>query len=224
MSRKAGAGGAEGRLRGAGLGRTASPGAAVRRRPLRPAPRAGIRRDHDRAPRAKAACPAGTPHGRPGTLTYYVAGPTIEEQRAVALPEPGTTAAARLAEAVDPQRHPHMDAALPHIPAPHDEQPFGHGLRLVVAGIRSSTTTKRDPEQTRKKPTPPMNCRHAAPGRQFMGGMGSSRRRLIACGRGNSGRSPTPARPGHRGHRRRAAHRRPGRLSSGGAADRAFGS
>jgi TetR/AcrR family tetracycline transcriptional repressor len=71
------------------------------------------------------------------TLTYYVVGHTIEEQLAGALPAGGTTATARLTEAVDPQRHPHMYAALAHIPAPHPEQHFDYGLQLVVTGIRS---------------------------------------------------------------------------------------
>ena len=66
------------------------------------------------------------------TLTYYVVGHTIEEQLAAGLPDGGATAAARLAEAVDPQRHPHMCAALAHIPAPHHEQHFDYGLHLVV--------------------------------------------------------------------------------------------
>jgi TetR/AcrR family tetracycline transcriptional repressor len=70
------------------------------------------------------------------TLTYYVVGHTIEEQLAAGLPDGGAAAAARLTEAVDPQRHPHMFAALAHIPAPHHEQHFDYGLHLVVTGIR----------------------------------------------------------------------------------------
>jgi hypothetical protein len=50
------------------------------------------------------------------TLTYYVVGHTIEEQLAVAQPGRGHDATARLTDAVDPQRHPHMYAALTHIP------------------------------------------------------------------------------------------------------------
>ena len=57
------------------------------------------------------------------TLTYYVVGHTIEEQLAVALPGSGHDATARLTGAVDPQRHPHMYAALAHIPAPHHQEP-----------------------------------------------------------------------------------------------------
>jgi TetR/AcrR family tetracycline transcriptional repressor len=75
------------------------------------------------------------------TLTYYVVGHTIEEQLAASLPDGGTSAAARLAEAVDPQLHPHMHAALTHIPAPHHEQHFDYGLHLLIAGIRSNTTS-----------------------------------------------------------------------------------
>src|SRR5690348_1826814 len=53
------------------------------------------------------------------TLTYYVVGHAIEEQLAAELPDSGRDATARLTHAVDPQRHPHMYAALAHIPAPH---------------------------------------------------------------------------------------------------------
>ncbi|WIN00297.1 TetR/AcrR family transcriptional regulator [Actinoplanes oblitus] len=77
------------------------------------------------------------------TLTYYVVGHTIEEQLAAALPDGGAEGAARLAEAVDPQRHPHLFAALAHIPAPHHEDHFAYGLQLVVAGIRSTATAGR---------------------------------------------------------------------------------
>ena len=58
------------------------------------------------------------------TLTYYVVGHTIEEQLAVALPDREHDATARLTDAVDPQRHPHMHAALAHIPAPHYQEHF----------------------------------------------------------------------------------------------------
>ena len=74
------------------------------------------------------------------TLTYYVVGHTIEEQLATSLPDGGTSATARLTEAVDPQRHPHMFAVLAHVPAPHHEQHFDYGLNLVIAGIRADTT------------------------------------------------------------------------------------
>jgi TetR/AcrR family tetracycline transcriptional repressor len=73
------------------------------------------------------------------TLTYYVVGHTIEEQLAAALPGSGHDAAARLTGAVDPQRHPHMHAALAHIPAPHHQEHFDYGLRLIVDGIRAGT-------------------------------------------------------------------------------------
>jgi TetR/AcrR family tetracycline transcriptional repressor len=73
------------------------------------------------------------------TLTYYVVGHTIEEQLAVGLPDGGRDASARLTDAVDPQRHPHMYAALAHIPAPHRQEHFDYGLHLVVNGIRADT-------------------------------------------------------------------------------------
>ena len=73
------------------------------------------------------------------TLTYYVVGHTIEEQLAVALPDRGRDATARLTDAIDPQRHPHMYAALAHIPAPHHQEHFDYGLHLVVGGIRAGT-------------------------------------------------------------------------------------
>ena len=73
------------------------------------------------------------------TLTYYVVGHTIEEQLAVELPGTGHDATARLTDAVDPQRHPHMYAALAHIPAPHHQEHFDYGLHLVVGGIRAGT-------------------------------------------------------------------------------------
>jgi TetR/AcrR family tetracycline transcriptional repressor len=73
------------------------------------------------------------------TLTYYVVGHTIEEQLAIALPDKGHDATARLTDAVDPQRHPHVYAALAHIPAPHHQEHFDYGLHLVVNGIRADT-------------------------------------------------------------------------------------
>ena len=73
------------------------------------------------------------------TLTYYVVGHTIEEQLAVALPGRGHDATARLTDAVDPHRYPHMYAALAHIPAPHHQEHFDYGLHLVVGGIRAGT-------------------------------------------------------------------------------------
>jgi TetR/AcrR family transcriptional regulator, tetracycline repressor protein len=73
------------------------------------------------------------------TLTYYVVGHTTEEQLAAALPSGGHDATARLTGAVDPQRHPHMYAALAHIPAPHHQEHFDYGLHLIVNGIRADT-------------------------------------------------------------------------------------
>jgi TetR/AcrR family tetracycline transcriptional repressor len=93
------------------------------------------------------------------TLTYYVVGHTIEEQLAAALPDGGTPAAARLSAAVDPQRHPHMFAALAHIPAPHHEQHFGYGLDLIIDGIPGTADAatqvrggKRRPPGTKRQP------------------------------------------------------------------------
>jgi len=74
-----------------------------------------------------------------GTLTYYVVGHTIEEQLAAALPGSGHDATARLTGAVDPQRHPHMYAALAHITAPQYQEHFDYGLHLIVSGIRADT-------------------------------------------------------------------------------------
>ena len=73
------------------------------------------------------------------TLTYYIVGHTAEEQLAATLPGSGHDAADRLTGAVDPQRHPHMHAALAHIPAPHQQEHFDYGLRLIVKGILSDT-------------------------------------------------------------------------------------
>jgi TetR/AcrR family transcriptional regulator, tetracycline repressor protein len=77
--------------------------------------------------------------GAADTLTYYVVGHTIEEQLAAALPGSGHDATARLTSAVDPKLHPHMYAALAHIPAPHHQEHFDYGLHLVVNGIRADT-------------------------------------------------------------------------------------
>jgi AcrR family transcriptional regulator len=73
------------------------------------------------------------------TLTCYVVGHTVEEQLAAALPGRGHDAAARLTGAVDPKSHPHLYAALAHIPAPHHQEHFGYGLRLIIDGIRADT-------------------------------------------------------------------------------------
>jgi TetR/AcrR family tetracycline transcriptional repressor len=76
------------------------------------------------------------------TLTYYVVGHTTEEQLAASMPDDGISATARLTAAIDPQRHPHMFAALAHIPAPHHEEHFDYGLHLVITGIRNGTATQ----------------------------------------------------------------------------------
>ena len=73
------------------------------------------------------------------TLTYYVVGHTNEEQLAASLPGSGHDAAERLTGAVDPQRHPHLYAALAHVPAPHHQEHFDYGLRLIVNGIKADT-------------------------------------------------------------------------------------
>jgi TetR/AcrR family transcriptional regulator, tetracycline repressor protein len=72
------------------------------------------------------------------TITYHVVAHTIEEQLAATPPDDDTSPTTRLADAIDPQRHPHLHAALAHIPAPHPEQHFDHGLRLIVAGIHAT--------------------------------------------------------------------------------------
>jgi TetR/AcrR family tetracycline transcriptional repressor len=65
------------------------------------------------------------------TLTYYVVGHTLQEQLA-ALPGSGPDAAARLAGAADPRRH-------PRVPLAHQQEHFDYGLRLIVDGIRAGT-------------------------------------------------------------------------------------
>jgi TetR/AcrR family tetracycline transcriptional repressor len=72
------------------------------------------------------------------TLNYYVVGHTIEEQVAAALPDGGKEATARLAAALDPDRHPTMLASIGDLTAPHPEEHFEHGLRLIIDGIRLS--------------------------------------------------------------------------------------
>jgi TetR/AcrR family tetracycline transcriptional repressor len=69
------------------------------------------------------------------TLTYYVVAHTIEEQVAASLPDGGREAAGRLANALDPRRHPNLLAALDVLPAPHPKEHFDHGLRIIIAGI-----------------------------------------------------------------------------------------
>nr|BFE55705.1 TetR/AcrR family transcriptional regulator [Dactylosporangium thailandense] len=68
------------------------------------------------------------------TVTYHVIGHVIEEQMAASEPDPAA-AASRLTAAVDPARHPNLAAALPHVAAPHPEEHFEFGLRIVLAGI-----------------------------------------------------------------------------------------
>jgi len=77
------------------------------------------------------------------TLTYYVVGHTLEEQLAAG-PDGGESATARLTTAIAPERHPHLHAALAHIPAPHHHDHFDHGLRLVITGIRASLQVRDD--------------------------------------------------------------------------------
>ena len=64
------------------------------------------------------------------TVTYHVVAHTLEEQLGLEGPE-------RLTGAVDPGVHPHLFAALEHVPSPHPEDHFEHGLRIIVAGIRA---------------------------------------------------------------------------------------
>jgi TetR/AcrR family tetracycline transcriptional repressor len=73
------------------------------------------------------------------TLTCYVIGHAIEEQLAAAPPGSGRDATARLAGAAGPQRRPGMYAAPARIPAPHRQEHFDYGLRLIVDGIRAGT-------------------------------------------------------------------------------------
>jgi TetR/AcrR family tetracycline transcriptional repressor len=68
-------------------------------------------------------------------LTYFVVGHVAEEQLAAALPDGGGPARDRLASALDPERHPHLAAALDDLAAPHPEEHFDHGLGLLLAGI-----------------------------------------------------------------------------------------
>ncbi|MFG2052535.1 TetR/AcrR family transcriptional regulator C-terminal domain-containing protein [Micromonospora sp. NPDC048930] len=74
-------------------------------------------------------------------ITYYVVGHAAEEQLAARLPDEGAPATTRLVRAVDPRRHPHLHAALAHVPAPHHEEHFDHGLRLLLTGIRAAAGT-----------------------------------------------------------------------------------
>jgi TetR/AcrR family tetracycline transcriptional repressor len=86
------------------------------------------------------------------TLTYYVVAHTIEEQLAGALTDGGESATARLTDAVDPEHHPHMHAALAHIPAPHPQDHFDYGLHLVIAGIRQSVHVRDNGLLSRAEP------------------------------------------------------------------------
>jgi TetR/AcrR family tetracycline transcriptional repressor len=73
------------------------------------------------------------------TITYYVVGHVIEEQMAAGLPDGGTEAGARLTQALGPDRHPNLLAAIGDIPAPHPGEHFTYGLEVIVAGLRSVT-------------------------------------------------------------------------------------
>lgn len=75
------------------------------------------------------------------TVTYHVVGHTIEEQLADEGPE-------RLEAAVDPVLHPHLHATLAHVPSPHPEEHFHHGLRLIVAGIRTEVAAQTPARST----------------------------------------------------------------------------
>jgi TetR/AcrR family transcriptional regulator, tetracycline repressor protein len=70
------------------------------------------------------------------TLNYFVVGHAIEEQLAASLPDGGTEARSRLQEALDPALHPNLLASAGDLAAPHPEEHFHHGLRLIVDGIR----------------------------------------------------------------------------------------
>ncbi|WP_329256040.1 TetR/AcrR family transcriptional regulator C-terminal domain-containing protein [Actinoallomurus sp. NBC_01490] len=70
------------------------------------------------------------------TLNYFVVGHVIEEQLAASLSDGGAEATARLTRALDPRTHPHLHAAARDLTAPHPEEHFEHGLRLIVDGIR----------------------------------------------------------------------------------------
>lgn len=69
------------------------------------------------------------------TITYFVVGHTIEDQLAAQADSP----VSRLSEAVDPQRYPQLFAALAHVPAPHHEDHFEYGLRMVLRGVVRSS-------------------------------------------------------------------------------------
>ncbi|MGV9778722.1 TetR/AcrR family transcriptional regulator C-terminal domain-containing protein, partial [Streptosporangium sp. NPDC003464] len=96
------------------------------------------------------------------TLTYYVVGHTIEEQLAVALPAGGDEAVGRLADAVDPQHHPNLHAALAHIPAPQGQDHFDYGLHLVVNGIRVDTRVSPEALARRREGRDPAARRRCA--------------------------------------------------------------
>ncbi|AHI02143.1 TetR/AcrR family transcriptional regulator [Kutzneria viridogrisea] len=64
------------------------------------------------------------------TITHYVVGHTTEEQIA------DDSGPDRLIAAIDPGLHPNLHATVGHIPGPHPEQHFEHGLELVIAGLR----------------------------------------------------------------------------------------
>ncbi len=72
-------------------------------------------------------------------LTYYVVGHVAEEQLAEGAADGGREATERLESALDPARHPHLHAALPHLPAPHPEEHFDYGLALILDGLAART-------------------------------------------------------------------------------------
>jgi TetR/AcrR family tetracycline transcriptional repressor len=74
-------------------------------------------------------------------ITYHTVAHATEEQLAASSPKGGTPATTRLADAVDPQLHPHLHEALAYIPAPHPERHFDHGLHLIITGIRATGLT-----------------------------------------------------------------------------------
>jgi TetR/AcrR family tetracycline transcriptional repressor len=67
------------------------------------------------------------------TVTYHVVAHTIEHQLASTDEGPE-----RLIAAVDTDRFPHLAAAIEFVPAPHPDEHFEHGLRIVIGGIRGT--------------------------------------------------------------------------------------
>jgi TetR/AcrR family tetracycline transcriptional repressor len=44
----------------------------------------------------------------------------------------------RLANVLDPGRHPHVLDAIHDLPAPYPEEHFDHGLWLIITGVRNA--------------------------------------------------------------------------------------